>query len=238
MRRARYSEALVAACDRARADMESEAAWRRFHAEARADYARLALALMRRWRLPDSVELDDVVQEMFLATPRFVAAWDPARDGARPLVDFVVFNVCDKALKWMHKQRRMSNSKERSRHDLNFSALEADERSVSVGDREAYERWRDDLSDVDRDALGLRLAREEGRALYELLREELDGRELRLFERAVERGMDLDEASRIMYETEPAECLRLRAGRSEAVRRAMSRAVSRAVAIAAEEGER
>jgi len=227
MRRAKYGARLVAALGDVRANVEDERAWRRFYAAARDDYGRLAASLTRRWSLPAAVEVEDVVSEMFLATPRFVRDWDPGREGARPLVDYVVFNVVDKATKWIHRQRRAGDGKSRSRHDLSFSSIaRADDRAIesSPEDRLVTGELAGELQQAE--------ARLEGRAFYRALRERLNGPDMRLFDRAMARLLDLDEAAAIMYSEDPAECLRMRAGSGDDVRRAMARVVNFALETA------
>ncbi len=63
----------------------------------------LALYIMRRWRLPEAVEPQDVVQELLLGAWRAVWRYDPARGGTASR--YVVWNAVDHAKKRVHKMR-------------------------------------------------------------------------------------------------------------------------------------
>lgn len=63
----------------------------------------LAAYLMRRWRSPRAIELEDVVQELYVGAFRASTKFDPAR--GVPFHSYLVWNACDKAKKKIHKWR-------------------------------------------------------------------------------------------------------------------------------------
>lgn len=63
----------------------------------------LAQHLLNRWQASPAVSPDDLQQELLLACWRFVPKWEASRNVT--LVRFVIYNCCDKAKKWLHKQR-------------------------------------------------------------------------------------------------------------------------------------
>jgi DNA-directed RNA polymerase specialized sigma24 family protein len=62
-----------------------------------------ARMLMRRWRCPEGVEPQDVVQELMMAAHDAIGTYDASR--GTELRSYVTFCACDKAKKWIHKQR-------------------------------------------------------------------------------------------------------------------------------------
>src|SRR5689334_18110604 len=90
-----------------------------FAKETWSDWERLAQYLLRRWRVPAAVELDDVRSELLLAAWRAISKYDPAR-GGMTLDKFVVWCAISRAKRWIHRQRRAHNKscREESRHDL------------------------------------------------------------------------------------------------------------------------
>jgi len=98
----------------------------RFYAITRKEWFSLASSLIRRWRLPPSVDIEDVVQVMLADVHRRVPRWDPER--GRSLEDFVVWNACDKAVKWLHRERCAfrRDGKSKSRYPLPFACLAID----------------------------------------------------------------------------------------------------------------
>jgi DNA-directed RNA polymerase specialized sigma24 family protein len=61
-----------------------------------------ARMLMRRWRCPEGVEVSDIVQELMMAAYDSLGTYDAARGNLR---SYVIFSACDRAKKWIHKQR-------------------------------------------------------------------------------------------------------------------------------------
>jgi hypothetical protein len=82
-------------------------------------WRRQAASLMRRWRQPLWVSIDDVVQDLLLAANRFVWEWDPSRGTS--LIGFVTYNAYDKAKKRAHAQR---GAKRSGNADSNPSRME------------------------------------------------------------------------------------------------------------------
>lgn len=66
---------------------------------------RVAARLMQRWKAPPSVDLDDVVQEMLIGCIWAFKRFDPNHPKCGSVEGFVMYNACDKAKKWLHRQR-------------------------------------------------------------------------------------------------------------------------------------
>jgi DNA-directed RNA polymerase specialized sigma24 family protein len=85
----------------------------------------VATKLLRRWRVPTAVALDDVVQELMVGCCRAFNRYEPAR--GTPIERYVMYNACDKAKKWIHHQRgaRLHGNSDAHppRYDLLFSAV-------------------------------------------------------------------------------------------------------------------
>jgi hypothetical protein len=77
-----------------------------FVRETRDRWRSLALGLMRHWRVPEWVSVEDVEQELLMAASRFVWEYTPGRGPT--LSRYVVWNSVDKAKKRMHKLRGAS----------------------------------------------------------------------------------------------------------------------------------
>lgn len=78
---------------------------RQFFEQAHPVLVRMGATLMRRWRTPPAVSLEDVVQELMVGCCWAFKRYDPKRAGAAPIGRFVMYNACDKAKKWIHRQR-------------------------------------------------------------------------------------------------------------------------------------
>jgi len=87
---------------------------------------KLAGRLVKRWPPPTFVGIEDVVQELMLACDVAFKRFDPAR-GTR-IEDYLVYNACDKAKKWIHKQRGAvlhgNPDAHPSRHEFTFAAMQ------------------------------------------------------------------------------------------------------------------
>lgn len=114
---AKLERALVALRD-------SEIDFGEFVRQTRGDYHAMALHLMRKWQTPAWLVVDDVEQELYLGTWRFVWKHDATRAG---IVRFVVFNAMAAAKRAMHKSRGVSihgnPDKVKSQHELTLSQL-------------------------------------------------------------------------------------------------------------------
>ncbi len=66
-------------------------------------WSALAAHLLRKWQAPPGVSVEDLQQELLFACWKMVPRYDPSRKVS--LQKFVVYNTCDKAKKWLHKQR-------------------------------------------------------------------------------------------------------------------------------------
>ena len=72
-----------------------------FAFQTRSEWQRLGTMLLNKWSAP-GVDLDDMVQELLIAAWLGLPKWD----GKSSRLDrFIVWNACDKAKKWLHKQR-------------------------------------------------------------------------------------------------------------------------------------
>lgn len=104
-----------------------EITFEKFCRETAPDWRKLARYLLRRWDAPDGVEEFDVQQEMLLAAWIFVQKWSP--DRGTTLDAYVVWNACDKAKKWLHKQRESlrRDGDAPSRHPISLARLGLEE---------------------------------------------------------------------------------------------------------------
>lgn len=105
-----------------------------FVAGTRTEFRRMALHLMRRWKTPEWLVVEDVEQELYLGAWRFVPRFDPAK--GKSLARYVVFNAMSEAKREMHRARGVTihgNPDRRvSRFEVPVSHLGAEE-----GDGEA-----------------------------------------------------------------------------------------------------
>lgn len=76
-----------------------------FYRETLPSWERLARYLLRRWKAPAWVELDEVVQDLVLGAWESVWCYSEPLANGRPLHDFVQWNAVDKAKKKLHKMR-------------------------------------------------------------------------------------------------------------------------------------
>jgi sigma-70-like protein len=74
-----------------------------FYRATRQEWQRMALALHRNWRLPPTVTVDDVEQELLLGAWLAVRKFLPSK--GMTLVGYVVWCSHSRATKWVHKQR-------------------------------------------------------------------------------------------------------------------------------------
>lgn len=74
-----------------------------FFRRTRSVWLAMANALLRRWRCPTSINVEDVCQELMLNAWIFAGHWDPKRSVT--ISRYVIYNCTDKAKKWMHQQR-------------------------------------------------------------------------------------------------------------------------------------
>lgn len=98
--------------------------WDRFFFESRADWHRLAAYVLRRWRMPAAVQVEDLVQELMLGAFEVARLWEPGRaDFGR----FVRWNAMVRAKKWAHRQRNALRRDDKSpgRFPVTFSTLES-----------------------------------------------------------------------------------------------------------------
>ena len=98
----------------------------RFSRQTHPFWVATARYLLGRWRAPDAVEIEDMVQELLVEAWRAFPKHDPLRGD---VTDFVCYEATSKAKRWLHGQRgrrRCSRSdKAPSRHPIRFSAIGA-----------------------------------------------------------------------------------------------------------------
>jgi DNA-directed RNA polymerase specialized sigma24 family protein len=117
-----------------------EQSFERFARATRKTWLNLAHHLLRRWRGPVSVDVEDLVQELLVACWRCLLRFDPSRvDGkgnAISIERYVVYNSVDKAKKWLHKRRGAyrRDDKSPSRFELPFSTLGGQHEWDEIGD--------------------------------------------------------------------------------------------------------
>jgi DNA-directed RNA polymerase specialized sigma24 family protein len=75
-----------------------------FASSTREKWVAMARYLMRHWKSPDWVEVEDVVQDLLLGAWQGVWVYEPAR-GRRDLAGHVEYTAVDKAKKRLHKLR-------------------------------------------------------------------------------------------------------------------------------------
>lgn len=168
-----------------------------FARQTREFWVALAKYLMGRWRAPDAVEPDDLVQELLTEAWRAFPKYDPLRG---PVTEFVCYEATSKAKRWLHGQRgrrRCSRSdKLPSRNPIRFADLSAD------GDATAFleflfevdtvipqDRWMS-LLDAGVDVLH--------KVQLALLRGHLSAEELRLLRAFVHSGGNMVETIRAL----------------------------------------
>ena len=167
-----------------------EITFQKFCSETADDWRKLARYLLRRWEAPDGVEEFDVQQEMLLAAWHFLGKWNP--DRGTTLDTYVVWNACDKAKKWLHKQRAAlrRDGDAPSRHAVSLARL-------------GLEEWQEDrlLStppDVEARADQIE---EEANALRRIsaVMEELDPKDRYVVCAILQAGGDLSEAAQDLW---------------------------------------
>lgn len=100
-----------------------EQSFERFALATRKTWLNLAHHLLRRWRGPVSVDVEDLVQELLVACWRCLTRFDPKRGVS--IERYAIYNSVDKAKKWLHKRRGAyrRDDKSPSRFELPFSTL-------------------------------------------------------------------------------------------------------------------
>ena len=95
-----------------------------FSRKTRSFWAAAARYLMTRWKGPEAVEVDDLVQELLLEAWRSFPMHDPLRGD---LTEFICYQATSRAKRWLHGQRgrrKCSRSdKAPSRFPLRFSSI-------------------------------------------------------------------------------------------------------------------
>jgi DNA-directed RNA polymerase specialized sigma24 family protein len=94
-----------------------------FQRQTHSQWEKYASMLLRRWRSPEGVEREDLVQEMMIAVWKSLPDWRP--DGGKPLGEWVTYRAIDKAKKWLHKQRdaKRRDDKAPGRYPLRFTQV-------------------------------------------------------------------------------------------------------------------
>lgn len=114
---------------------------------------RLGMNLMRRWRSPPSVDLDDVVQELMIGCIRAFKRYDPSHPKAPRIDVYVTYGACDGAKKWLHRQRGAklhgNADAEPGRYALFFEDLAARGRDEPGGEVEWLSQFLQSEADQD-----------------------------------------------------------------------------------------
>lgn len=86
----------------------------------------LATTLLRKWQAP-GVSVEDLQQELLFACSVMIPRFDAARGVS--LQKFIVYNTCDKAKKWLHRQRNAYRRDDNSpgRFPISWSSLGLEE---------------------------------------------------------------------------------------------------------------
>lgn len=95
-----------------------------FAQATRGSWTALATHLMRRWRVPAAVEVEDVRQELLMACWAHVDDWRPGC--GTTIKKYVVYKAMDCAKRWLHGQRAALKRRDKSpsRHPVPLSTLE------------------------------------------------------------------------------------------------------------------
>jgi hypothetical protein len=118
-----------------------EIGFTRFAAETREDWDKLAgkwFTVFSRKGIPCGITEDDVRQEMLLAAWRAVQSYDPDHPGAKALEVHVVWNACNRATKWLNRQRKARDRRSPSRHPVTMGMLGID-RDGELSDAEVVD---------------------------------------------------------------------------------------------------
>jgi RNA polymerase sigma factor (sigma-70 family) len=199
-----------------------EITFQKFCTETADDWRKLSRYMLRRWEAPDGVEEIDVQQEMLIAAWDFLKKWNPDRG---PTLDaYVVWNACDKAKKWLHKQRASlrRDGDAPSRHPVSLARL-------------GLEEWQEDrLLSTPPDA-ELHAEQEAAeRALLErvsLAMEQLDAKDRYVVCAILQAGGDLTEAAKDLWQ-DPQACRVFSIWSEAQARSTVRRAVKRCTSAA------
>lgn len=156
----------LARCGTAGASVRARAAFAEFVRRTGDDWGRIARDLHRRWQVPAAVQPEDVLAELLMAAWRVIPHWNP---GGRALADYVCWNACARARKWINQQRDAyrRDGKNQSRHPIAESNLPlslADLRDGTDRRRSVYDQeesaWVQEAVSMDERIDGRRLGRE------------------------------------------------------------------------------
>ena len=115
---------------------DGELSFDKFYASTKKEWRLLSAYLWRRWTLPAGVTRDDVEQEMLLGVWLKLPKWDATK---AELESFIVWNACDRAKKWIHKQRGANRHRHADaspgRYDKAFSSLAGTRETPEAFDR-------------------------------------------------------------------------------------------------------
>ena len=96
-----------------------------FFRQTRDEWVAIARSIVRRYDIPPYVDVEDVVQQLFLVfvEKKLVDAWDPER--GVPIARFVAWTAKAGAKDWVHRTRRAhrGHGTSPSRYDLNEARL-------------------------------------------------------------------------------------------------------------------
>lgn len=115
--------------------------WAEFFQRTDGDWKRFAKHLRRRYRAPSAVDAEDMESELKLAAFQAAESWDPKK---APFPNYVIWTAANKAVKWLHTQRKAlrRDGRSPSRVHINFSEFEVDpEVAVDAVAHEHAERF-------------------------------------------------------------------------------------------------
>lgn len=95
-----------------------------FARETKDDWRRLGASLFRRWKLPDAVELEDLVQELLFGAWLAIPEWSAGK--GTKIERFVVWQAMNAAKCWLHVQRGASKHGNRDKNASRFDFAAGD----------------------------------------------------------------------------------------------------------------
>lgn len=100
-----------------------------FVLQTRLYWFQLSNRIIRKWKVPPSVSVDDIVQEMLLKCWKLL---DTYEEGRSTIDRYIVYNCMEHAKRWIHKQREAKHHKgsEKSRYPLSIDDCHVSDISI------------------------------------------------------------------------------------------------------------
>jgi DNA-directed RNA polymerase specialized sigma24 family protein len=114
-----------------------------FYRETKPSWERLARYLLRRWKAPKWVEVEEIVQELIIGAWNAVWCYSEFLARGVPLANYVQWNAVDKAKKSLHKMRGAKLSGNADANPSNFE--------TPLSSFEATSEWLDGLLNQEAD---------------------------------------------------------------------------------------